>query len=75
MVGGGSLPGESLPTRVLSIPASGRSADDLARALRIGKKPVVCRIEHDELRFDPRTVDPREDDDLVQAVKAAIGGR
>jgi len=46
----------------------------VAQALRRGPKPVVCRIEHDELRFDPRTVDPREDDDLVQAVKATLGG-
>jgi L-seryl-tRNA(Ser) seleniumtransferase len=69
MVGGGSLPGESLPTRILSIPASNRSVDELARALRGGKTPVVCRIEHDELRFDPRTVDPREDEALIEALR------
>jgi L-seryl-tRNA(Ser) seleniumtransferase len=73
MVGGGSLPGESLPTRLLSIPPSaGRSIDDIARVLRIGRTPVVGRIDHDELRLDPRTVDPREDEALVQAVKTAL---
>ncbi len=65
--------GESLPTRLLSVPAAGRSADDLAHALRIGKTSVVCRIEHDELRFDPRTVDPREDDSLAAAIRAVTG--
>jgi L-seryl-tRNA(Ser) seleniumtransferase len=72
MVGGGSLPGESLPTRVLSIPASSRSADDLARALRTGKTPVICRIEHDELSLDPRTVDPREDEALLEALRVVV---
>jgi L-seryl-tRNA(Ser) seleniumtransferase len=71
MVGGGSLPGESLATRLLKIPASGR-ADELARALRSGSPPVVARIDHDELCFDPRTVDPREDDGLIAALKTAL---
>jgi L-seryl-tRNA(Ser) seleniumtransferase len=74
MVGGGSLPGESLPTRLLSIPASGRTADDLSRDLRAGKTPVVGRIDHNELRFDPRTVDPREDEALIEALRMAITG-
>ena len=69
MVGGGSLPGESLPTRLLSIAVAGRPVDDLARSLRVGKTPVVGRIDHDELRFDPRTVDPREDEALIAALK------
>ena len=71
MVGGGSLPGESLPSRLLSIPVAGR-ADDLARALRTGKTPVVGRIDHDELLFDPRTVDPREDVELIEAVRQVL---
>ena len=74
MVGGGSLPGESLPTRLLSIPLSGQSPDDLARALRVGKTPVAGRIEHDELLFDPRTVDPREDDALIEALRTVVTG-
>jgi L-seryl-tRNA(Ser) seleniumtransferase len=72
MVGGGSLPGESLPTRLLSVAVPGRSADDLARALRAGPTPVVGRIDHDELCLDPRTVDPREDEALLAALRQAI---
>jgi len=75
MVGGGSLPGESLPTRLLSIPVSGRSADDLARALRSGNMPVVGRIDHDELLLDPRTVQPREDEALIKALRTVITGK
>jgi L-seryl-tRNA(Ser) seleniumtransferase len=72
MVGGGSLPGESLPTRLLSIPASSGSADDLARALRGSKTPVIGRIDHNELCFDPRTVDPRQDEALIEALRTVL---
>jgi L-seryl-tRNA(Ser) seleniumtransferase len=74
MIGGGSLPGESLPTRLLSIPVSDRSADDFARALRGNKTPVVGRIDHDELCFDPRTVDRRQDETLIDALQKVLRG-
>jgi L-seryl-tRNA(Ser) seleniumtransferase len=71
MIGGGSLPGESLPTRLLSVTVPGRSADELAGTLRAGPTPVVGRIDHDELCLDPRTVDPREDEALLAALRQA----
>jgi len=74
MVGGGSLPEESLATRVLAIrPPGGLSAGDLARRLRFGEPPLVGRIEHDRLLLDPRTVTPGDDALVVRALKAALG--
>ncbi len=73
MVGGGSLPEESLPTKLLAIPGDGANISDLARRLRTGDPPVVGRIEHDMLLFDPRTVRPDEDRALVTALMAAMG--
>ncbi len=59
-VGGGSLPGETLPTWVLAVrPAH---ADRFAALLRKGEPPVVPRIEEDRVLLDPRTVLPEEDD-------------
>jgi L-seryl-tRNA(Ser) seleniumtransferase len=73
MVGGGSLPEESLPTRLVSIPAHGEtSVAELARRLRLGQPPVVARIEHDNLLLDPRTVLAGEDASLIAAVRAAL---
>jgi len=73
MVGGGSLPEEGLPTRVIAIPAhGGRSATELAQRLRLGQPPVIGRIEHDQLLLDPRTVAPEDDSTLVEAVAAAL---
>lgn len=75
MIGGGSLPEESLPTSLLALPsASGAAASDLARRLRLGEPPVVARIADDELLLDPRTVLPAQDADVVRAVSAALSG-
>jgi L-seryl-tRNA(Ser) seleniumtransferase len=74
MVGGGSLPEESLPTRLLAIaPEGGAGVTELARRLRLGQPPVVARIERDHLLLDPRTVLPEEDASLIAAVRAALG--
>jgi len=73
MVGGGSLPEESLPTVLVAITAAHVTAEELSRRLRLGSPPVVARIERDQLLLDPRTVDQREDAALVAAVRATIG--
>lgn len=71
-VGGGSLPGERLPTTALAItPRLGRAADLLQR-LREHEPPVIGRIEQERVLLDPRTVLPDEDDALLDAVVAAL---
>ncbi len=67
-VGGGSLPGETLPTSLLALP--GLPADRLAARLRAGQPPVVARIVDNALCFDPRTVLPEQDDLLLAAIHA-----
>jgi L-seryl-tRNA(Ser) seleniumtransferase len=75
MIGGGSLPEESLASKLVAIPVDGGAAlEALAKRLRLGETPVVGRIEDGRLLLDPRTVDPREDAALVRAVKAALSG-
>jgi L-seryl-tRNA(Ser) seleniumtransferase len=69
-VGGGSLPGEVLPSRALALAAP--TPDRLAAALREGKPPVVARIVEDQLLFDLRTVQPGEDEALAQAILLSL---
>ncbi|HDD24368.1 MAG TPA: L-seryl-tRNA(Sec) selenium transferase, partial [Chloroflexi bacterium] len=69
-VGGGSLPGETLPTRLLALNLP--HADRVAALLRAADPPVIARIEEDHLVFDPRTVLPKEDDRLLQIVVQVI---
>ncbi len=72
-VGGGSLPGETLPS--FGIALAVRSADRALKALRAGDPAVVARIDDDRVVLDLRTVDPRDDDALAGAVSAILVGR
>jgi L-seryl-tRNA(Ser) seleniumtransferase len=69
-VGGGSLPGETLPTRLLALAVE--SPDALAHRLRAGEPPIVARIEAGRLVLDPRTVLPEQELTLQQSLAAAI---
>jgi L-seryl-tRNA(Ser) seleniumtransferase len=70
-IGGGSTPGESLPTTVLAVAGLGGSPDAASRRLRMGTPSVFCRIEDDTLVFDPRTLLDGQDSELVEAITAA----
>jgi L-seryl-tRNA(Ser) seleniumtransferase len=69
-VGGGSLPGETLPTQLVALPTE--HPDRLARALREGNPPVISRIEDDRLVLDPRTVREEEEQALLGSVASAV---
>ena len=51
-VGGGSLPGQTLPSFALRIDAGSRSPDALASALRQADPPVIARVEADRVLLD-----------------------
>ncbi len=72
-IGGGSLPGETLPTTLLALDAAQAPCplDELARRLRTRSTPVVARILRDALLLDPRTILEEQDDELVRALIAA----
>jgi len=69
-VGGGALPGETLPSCGLAVGA--RSAERLLGALRGGDPAVLGRIEGGRVLLDLRTVDPRADGELAAALEDAL---
>jgi len=71
-IGGGSLPGETLPSAAVAIRAS--SPDRILARLRTGTPPVIGRIEDGCALFDLRTVDPDDDAALTDAIRAAVAG-
>jgi L-seryl-tRNA(Ser) seleniumtransferase len=73
-IGGGSLPGETLPTRLLALscPAAPGGPEGVIRRLRQGTPPVVARIEEDRVLLDPRTVLPEEEDGLLRGLNRAL---
>ena len=73
-IGGGSLPGETLPTRVLAVSCQSAPGgpEAVMRRLRRVDPPVVARIEEDRVLLDPRTVLPEQGDLLLSGLKAAL---
>ncbi|TAJ99665.1 MAG: L-seryl-tRNA(Sec) selenium transferase [Chloroflexota bacterium] len=72
-VGGGSLPGEVLPSIGVALAAaSGRDARDLAAELRTAQPCVIPRIERELVILDLRTVEPQDDQALAAAVGRAL---
>ena len=71
-IGGGSLPGETLPTWVLSVDCRDTGAEGVMRRLRESNTPVVARVDEDRILLDPRTVLPEEDGLLLDALRSAV---
>jgi L-seryl-tRNA(Ser) seleniumtransferase len=70
-VGGGAAPTVGLPTALVTLVHSERSADALAAALRTGAPPVLARIADGRLVLDLRTVEPEDDGRLREALVRA----
>lgn len=75
-VGGGGAPGVTLPSAAVALP------EDLAVPLRAGPpvrrgdvRAVAGRMEKGRLLLDLRSVDPGDDDRLIEAVLAAAAPR
>ncbi len=72
-VGGGSLPGETLPTRALALQVA--SPDEFAARLRQNNPPIIARIDEERIVFDPRTVLASEDDALLAGIERCANMR
>jgi L-seryl-tRNA(Ser) seleniumtransferase len=71
-IGGGSLPGETLPTfgLALNVPRP----DAFLAALRAARTPIIARILDDRPFLDPRTIFPAEEAPLLHILKDLLSG-
>jgi L-seryl-tRNA(Ser) seleniumtransferase len=67
VIGGGSTPGQTLPTCLVAVRHGRHSAAKLEHALRKQNPAVVGRVEHDEFILDLRTVGEDQDSTIAQA--------
>jgi L-seryl-tRNA(Ser) seleniumtransferase len=72
VIGGGSMPGTTLPSWGVRITVPDPSA--FAARLRSGRPSVFCRVEHDHVLLDLRTVEDRQVADLARAALYAMEG-
>lgn len=73
-LGGGSLPGQDLPSACIALAPPfpgglGSGADALAKRLRAGRPAVVGRISEGRLLLDLRAIPPDRDEQLVEAIE------
>jgi L-seryl-tRNA(Ser) seleniumtransferase len=71
-VGGGSLPGTSLPSHLLAIDSAAGRPDELAERLRAQPTPVIGRVQDGLFLLDPRTVLPHQEEALLNAVSDVL---
>ncbi len=72
-VGGGSLPGETLPTTLLALELPNPTR--FLERLRRQNPPVIARVEADRVLLDPRTVLPEQEIQLLAALQSALAER
>ena len=74
LVGGGSTPAQSLPTKIIRIASARYSAAKLEQRLRRAPAGIsaIARVEDDRLVLDLRTVFPEQEALLVKTVAAAL---
>jgi L-seryl-tRNA(Ser) seleniumtransferase len=71
-VGGGSLPGQTLPSWAVAI--DGSAPLRLLARFRAGAPAVIGRIVDDVVLLDLRTVEPEDDERLGRAIRIAMEG-
>jgi L-seryl-tRNA(Ser) seleniumtransferase len=72
VIGGGSAPGATLPTRALAISSHELGADEIARKLRQWETPIVARVEEGRVLLDLRTVEPSQDEVVFKALESLV---
>ena len=69
-VGGGSLPGETLPTWLVAV--SVRHPNKVLTLLRKSQPPIIARLEEDRIVLDPRTVLADQENQLLPNLKKIL---
>jgi L-seryl-tRNA(Ser) seleniumtransferase len=68
MVGGGALPTQTLPTKLVAISSKEGSAARLEAHFRGYVVPIIGRVEQEHFLLDTRTLQPGDEEVIVEAV-------
>src|SRR5579872_6146010 len=70
VIGGGSTPGQTLPTSLVAIRHAQHSAARLDAKLRLATPAIIGRLEQDEFLLDLRTVMDGQDEEIARAIES-----
>ena len=68
-VGGGSLPGQTLPTKLCAISLPQKTLELVSKELRASELPIISKIQDGVLQLDPRTVLMDQDIQVVNTLE------
>jgi len=71
--GGGSVPTQQIPTKVVALKPSTFSLETLASRLRAGTPCIFCRVQRERVLLDVRTLQDGEDDEIAASLRAICG--
>jgi L-seryl-tRNA(Ser) seleniumtransferase len=75
VLGGGSTPGQGLPTTLLAIAPKAMGASELEQHLRQGDPAVIARLEKDRILLDLRTVSYEDELPLAKRLQESLDRR
>jgi L-seryl-tRNA(Ser) seleniumtransferase len=70
-IGGGTMPKTRIPSVTLDLLPKSMSLEAFAARLRLGSPPVIGYVSGGRFKLDLRTIFPRQDAQVVQAVRGA----
>ena len=71
-VGGGALPQSIIPSVTVDLAHQTLQPQEMSARLRARALPVIGYIERGKLKLDLRTIFPRQDEELVEAIRAVV---
>ncbi len=71
-IGGGTMPRSAIPSVTIDLKPQNMSVTKLARLLRFGNPAVTGFTDEGQLRFDLRTIFPRQDNEFVGVVRSVL---
>lgn len=74
-LGGGAMPGQDIPTKLVSFSPHEKNPNELSAELRLNEPPILVRIYRDEILIDPRTLNPSDIQIIEEAFQRILKNR
>lgn len=71
-VGSGSVPVETIPSKLLSVKPLIHTAENLVKRLRYNNPPIFTRVHREAVLFDFRTIQEKEDTIVTEALLSIL---
>ena len=70
--GGGSVPTQQIPTKVVAVKHASLSLEALSGKLRLGSPCVFARVQRERVLFDVRTLQEGEEDEIAASLQRLL---